>query len=69
MDNSDKQNAVFLGQIVPFPAPIEIQGKPKTVQITYFQGTPNGIEDIDCPPDEGELPNQDWADQPTEYDQ
>ena len=37
-------------------------------EIAYFKGTPNGIEDIDCPPDEGELPDMDWLEQPTPYD-
>jgi len=37
-------------------------------EIRYFQGTPDGIEDIENLPDEGELPDLDWAEQPTQYD-
>jgi hypothetical protein len=60
-DNSSKQNATFLGKIRP--SIVEING-----EITFFKGTETGIEDIDCPPDEGELPDTDWLEQPTPYD-
>ena len=64
--NKDKQNATFLGSFIPSRnVKINPTGK---VEPAYFIGTENGIEDIDCPPDEGELPDQEWADQPKEYD-
>lgn len=54
LENQPKGNAKYLGKIKEHPA--------------YFIGAENGIEDIDCPPDEGEIPDQAWADQPTPYD-
>lgn len=63
--NKDKQNAIFMGEFIPSNVKIDKTGKSEPA---YFIGTENGIEDIDCPPDEGELPDQEWADQPKEYD-
>jgi len=72
MDNSNKQNAKFLGNVRPSLVQIKTAN---ITQITYFRGTENGIEDIDGPieQDPCDLAHdyeamQYGSDAPTEYD-